>query len=42
MLVFPKLVLTADKKTLAPFECLKETFQSPDTLSVRMDGVTMV
>ena len=42
MLVVPIPVLIAERKTLAPFECLKETSQLPETVSCRTDGVNIV
>ena len=42
MLVMPIPVLIAERNTLAPFECLKETSQLPETVSCRNDGVTIV
>ena len=42
MLVVPIPVLIAERNTLAPFECIKETSQLPETVSCRTDGVTIV
>ncbi len=38
----PIPVLIAERNTLAPFECIKETSQLPETVSCRTDGVTIV
>lgn len=38
----PIPVLIAERKTLAPFECINETSQLPETVSCRTDGVTIV
>jgi hypothetical protein len=42
MLVVPIPVLIAERKTLAPLECINETSQLPETVSCRTDGVTIV
>ena len=42
MLVVPIPVLIAERNTLAPLECLKETSQLPETVSCLNDGVTIV
>jgi hypothetical protein len=42
MLVVPIPVLIAERNTLPPLECLKETSQLPETVSCRTDGVTIV
>ena len=38
----PIPVLIAERKTLAPLECINETSQLPETVSCRTDGVTIV
>jgi hypothetical protein len=42
MLVVPIPLLIAERNTLAPLECLKETSQLPETVSCLNDGVTIV
>jgi len=38
----PIPVLVAERNTLAPWECIKETSQLPETVSCRTDGVIIV
>jgi hypothetical protein len=42
MLVEPIPVFIAERNTLAPLECLKETSQLPEMVSCRNDGVSIV
>ena len=42
MLELPIPVFIAERNTLAPWECLKETFQLPETVSCRNNGVSIV